>query len=98
MRAGQCVVVVKLIDHLVHITAKYVSGASDVWITTARGQSVFLSDCLFTNLSVSIQFFCWSIQINHLLIFRISNCVGELNQKYFIQFLFYTGKFQVTVM
>lgn len=23
---------------------------------------------------------------------RINNCIGELNQKYFIQFLFYTGK------
>lgn len=27
-----------------------------------------------------------------LFICRINNCIGELNQKYFIQFLFYTGK------
>ena len=33
--------------------------------------------------------------INDLFVHRINNCVGELNQKYFIQFLFYTGEFEL---
>ena len=27
---------------------------------------------------------------------RINNCVGELNQKYFLQFLFYVGMYVIS--
>jgi len=37
-------------------------------------------------LSIRVKHVCWVCDI------RINNCVGETNQKFFIQFLFYVGK------
>lgn len=46
VKAGLCVVVVKHIVLLVHITVECVSAASDAWITTARGMASLYSMAL----------------------------------------------------
>lgn len=77
IRRGPSAKNVKLIDHRVRITVEYVDDVLEKWTTTARG-----------NWFRIVVFYFRSYQS----CFRINNCVGELNQKYFIQFLFYVGK------
>lgn len=50
----------------------------------------FFSHQMSSSINLSQPCPCWFLW---LLWIRINNCVGELNQKYFIQFLFYTGEY-----
>ena len=80
---GKCVGGVRRTDRLELITAAYASAAFARWTTTAPG--MVLSNVLnFGPENVSIS--------NELTSCRINNCVGEANHKFFLQFLFYTGK------
>lgn len=95
-RAGRCAVAAKPTDPPERITAVSARGAYGAWTTTVPGENAPSS----VRRPATPHLYSLILHLQHLLIcgflmcviFRINNCVGELNQKYFIQFLFYTGE------
>lgn len=107
VKVGPCAAAVKPTDLPERITAVSVRGVYAAWTTTVPGEenptihpSALLPPLLPLRLAFhhSSPFFLKSSSASShlfriLCVFRINNCVGELNQKYFIQFLFYTGEY-----
>ena len=100
-RAGRCATAVKPTDLPERTTAASVRGAYAAWTITVHGEETPSNLCFMFPLHHQVSLSCplYSLvsfnflsPVSFIWVFRINNCVGELNQKYFIQFLFYTGE------